>query len=207
MPSRGPALANACFASARGHLDHGLQLHQGTLFSLDFRRRFRDLGESLLRIRFQFLAGASTNDTQNFGTWQLLASPPLRFFCHVLQTDSTTRQMGFTRLLTCTAPTPISVTARKRSADFPTTLAEVFTSHCFARSQDRPEPAAANEHSKKTCKLDHCDVGDCLLGRRLQHSPSTECGKTDEEPMFNKRLQRTCWEHLREHVYQLYSKE
>ena len=78
----------------------------------------------------------------------------------------TTRPMGFTRLLTRTAPTPISVTARKKSADFPTMLAEVFTTHCFARSQDRPEPAAANEHSKKTCKLDHCDVGDCLLGRR-----------------------------------------
>ena len=153
LPSRGPALANACFASTRGHLDHGLQLHQGTLSSLDFRRRLRDPGGSLLCIRFQFLAAASTNDTRNFGTWQPPYFPSSAIIFAVSCNRSTTRQMGFTRHLTRTAPTPISVTTRKKSADFLSMLAEVFTSHCFAHSQDKPEPAAANEHSKKTCKL------------------------------------------------------
>ena len=113
------------------------------VFSLNFRRRFRDLGGSLLRIRFQFLAAASTNDTRNFGTWQLPASPPLRFVCHVLQQLQRENLIFQPRLLRCSHPTASLVhrtdlsllrrtnTARRRANWTTVTLAKPMRKLCL----------------------------------------------------------------------------
>jgi len=68
-----------------GHFDHGFQLNQDTFFSLDFGRRVRDPGGSLLHIRLQFLAGGSAIALEIFIHCSFLLSLLGDFPCHLLQ--------------------------------------------------------------------------------------------------------------------------